>query len=166
MDGMTYSKHTSNPFDQFSPRLSMFYQFAPKWRVSASVARYYQEPSYTTMGYDGNVVPGYKQRDGLRYMAVNQYVAGINFSPTPRSDIKFEYFYKQYSQLPVSLLDSLPVSTDDFADYIVGNVPARSVGIGRAMEAKFPIAIWIFIIRLSISLIPISCRRLTKWMIS
>lgn len=132
MDGMTYSKHTSNPFDQFSPRLSIFYQFAPKWRVSASVARYYQEPSYTTMGYDGNVVPGYKQRDGLRYMAVNQYVAGINFSPTPRSDIKFEYFYKQYSQLPVSLLDSLPVSTGDFADYIVGNVPARSVGKGRA----------------------------------
>ena len=89
------------------------------------------------MGYNGNLIPGYNQKEGLRYMAVNQYIAGVNFSPTPQSDFKLEGFYKQYSRLPVSLLDSLPVSTGDFADYIVGDVPAKSVGKGRAYGGEF-----------------------------
>ena len=86
------------------------------------------------MGYNGNLIPGYNQKEGLRYMAVNQYIAGVNFSPTPQSDFKLEGFYKQYSRLPVSLLDSLPVSTGDFADYIVGDVPAKSVGKGTRLR--------------------------------
>lgn len=136
-DGMTYSDLTSNPFRQLSPRVSLSYKLSRKWRLSASVARYHQEPSYTTMGYNGNLIPDYNQKEGLRYMAVNQYIAGVNFSPTPQSDFKLEGFYKQYSRLPVSLLDSLPVSTGDFADYIVGDVPAKSVGKGRAYGGEF-----------------------------
>ena len=58
---MTYSDLTSNPFRQLSPRVSLSYKLSRKWRLSASVARYHQEPSYTTMGYNGNLIPGYNQ---------------------------------------------------------------------------------------------------------
>ena len=39
--------------------------------------------------------------------------------------------------MPVSMLDSLPISTSDFADYMVGDVPVRSIGRGRAYGLEF-----------------------------
>ncbi len=135
-DGMDYSSNTSNLFKQLSPRFSLMYNFVPKWNLSASVGRYYQEPSYTTMAYDTpNQIES--QRDRLKYMAVNNYVLGLDYSPNTNSKFKIEGFFKDYSNMPVSLIDSLPISTANFEQSIVGAVPAKSVGKGRAYGMEF-----------------------------
>lgn len=136
IEGMSYSSLTANPLRQLSPRISAEWRISRKWDFNVSVGRYYQEPSYTVMAYspaDGS----WRQSDYLRYMAVNHYVAGIGFKPTDFSNMKIEGFYKEYMKIPVSMLDTLPVSTGDFADYIVGNVPVQSVGKGRAYGVEF-----------------------------
>lgn len=136
-DGMDYSRLTANPFRQLSPRLSLSWQAAPKWTLSGTIARYYQEPPYTTLGYVPEAGSGFHQRDELRYAAVNQYIAGVEFTPGPQSSIRLEGFLKQYDHLPVSLIDSLPVSASDFEDFSVGDVPVRSVGKGRVWGMEF-----------------------------
>lgn len=137
MDGTNYDSHMSNPLNQISPRLSLSYDINGKWGINASITRYYQEPSYTTMGYrDADGRPENKL-NGLRYMAVNHYIAGVEYSPSSQSRFSLEGFYKSYSDFPISLRDSLPVSTGDFEDYTVGDVPVRSVGKARAYGGEF-----------------------------
>ena len=131
-DGTTYSSEMHNPLRQLSPRLSLSYNFRPQWTFSASVARYYQEPPYTSMGYRDSTGVLINKANGLRYIASDHFIAGIAFTPDAHSRISVEGFYKRYSDYPVSLIDSLPVSTGDFADYTIGDVPVRSVGKGRA----------------------------------
>lgn len=131
-DGMTYSSRTSNPLRQLSPRLNLSARATDKLTVSASVARYFQEPTMTLLDYSGNDIEGYRQTDGLRYSAVNHYVAGVSFTPSSMTVINAEGFFKDYSQLPLSLLDGMPVTTSDFTDYIIGDVPARSAGKGHS----------------------------------
>lgn len=131
-DGMGYNSIMSNPFKQISPRLNLSYRLSGKFALSGSIARYYQEPSMTLLDYDGDDIAGHSQRNGLRYAAVNHYVAGISFTPDAMQVLRAEGFFKQYSRLPVSLIDGMPVTTQDFSDYIVGNVPASSIGRGRA----------------------------------
>ncbi len=132
LDGMGYNSLMSNPLRQLSPRLNISYSLTGKLSLSGSVARYYQEPTMTLLDYDGNDIKGFSQRDGLRYSAVNHYVAGMALTPDALQAFRVEGFWKQYSRLPVSLLDDMPVTTQDFSDYIVGDVPARSYGEGRA----------------------------------
>ncbi len=129
-DGMSYSKLTSNPLKQISPRFSLTYNFAPKWSLGTSVGRYYQEPEYTTLAIKENEAT-------LKYMAVDNYTLGIDFSPNRNSKIKLEGFYKQYHNTAISLLDSLPVSTADLEASVVGAVPAASRGKARAYGMEF-----------------------------
>ena len=129
-DGMSYSSLTNNPLKQISPRLSLTYNFAPKWSLGSSVGRYYQEPEYTTLSIKEN-------QSSLKYMAVDSYTLGIDFTPNRNSKVKLEGFYKQYHNTAISLLDSLPVSTSDLEASVVGAVPAASVGRGRAYGMEF-----------------------------
>lgn len=137
MDGATFSGYTSNPLHQLSPRVSLSYDISEKWGVNASVARYYQEPPYTTMSYRDSLGVAVNKLGGLRYMAVNHYIAGVEFLPSSQTRLSLEGFYKAYSDFPVSLRDSLPLSTGDMEDYSVGDVPVRSLGRGRAYGAEF-----------------------------
>ncbi|MFI3267170.1 MAG: carboxypeptidase regulatory-like domain-containing protein [Rikenellaceae bacterium] len=131
-DGLSYSSNTNNLFKQVSPRFSFSYKAASRFTINGSVGRYYQEPTYTMMGYKDEDGSEDTQQDRLEYISVNSYVLGVAYAPNTNSIIKAEGFYKQYDNMPISLLDSLPVSTGDFEDYIVGNVPIASVGEGRA----------------------------------
>lgn len=131
MEGIGYSALTSNPLGQLSPRIAIGIRPVEKLEINISAGRYYQEPSYTMLAYESGD-GSWHQKQHLKYMAVNHYIAGIGFKATALSLLSLEVFYKQYSRMPVSMLDSLPVSTADFADYIVGDVPVKSVGKGRA----------------------------------
>lgn len=135
-DAMNYSSSTNNPLKQLSPRISASYKLSDRWSVSGSIARYYQEPSYTTLGFieNGEVV---NRNNKVTYIAADHYVAGVEFRLNASSRFGLEGFYKHYSDYPVSLRDSLPLSTGDFADYTVGDVPVKSVGEGRAYGAEF-----------------------------
>ena len=143
VDGMSYSSLTNNPLKQFSPRFSALYNFAPRWNLGASIGRYYQEPNRVTMAYEEMPTNGQPdvatQKDRLKYIGVDSYILGVDFSPNKNSMVKVEGFYKQYFDTPISLIDSLPISTSNFEDYIIGNVPASSVGKGRSygMELSY-----------------------------
>lgn len=136
VDAMNYNSKTENPLQQISPRLSISYNLSSKWSLNGSVGRYHQEPTYTTMGFrkDDKLV---NRENGLSYIAANHYIAGVEFNPNANSRLALEGFYKAYSNYPVSLRDSLPLSTGDFEDYTVGDQPVVSVGTGRAYGAEF-----------------------------
>ena len=129
-DGMNYSSKTSNPLKQISPRLNITYNFRPKWKFNGSVGRYYQEPLYTTLSIEEN-------KSRLKYMSVNSYILGVNYIPNQNSEFKIESFYKKYNNSAISLIDSLPISTSDLEESVVGAVPATSKGSGRSYGIEF-----------------------------
>lgn len=131
-DGNTYSNTMSNPLDQFSPRLAVSYDLSSKWRISGSVGRYFQEPTYTTLGYKNSDGVLENRDNGVKYISANHYVLGVTFAPNVLSRLSVEGFYKQYGNYPVSLLDSTVLSTYDTSDYTIGDVPVKSSGTGRA----------------------------------
>ncbi|WP_281671745.1 TonB-dependent receptor [Rikenella microfusus] len=138
LDGNSYSAQTADPLEQFSPRLGASYRFAPRWTVSASAGRYYQEPPYTSMGYrDGTGRLVNRQR--LRYIRSDQATVGVAFEPTRRSRLSLEGFYKHYDRYPISLIDSTAIGSKGADVFAVGAEPAVSDGRGRAygFEAEY-----------------------------
>lgn len=131
LDGNDYSERMANPLRQLSPRLGVSYRFAPKWIVSASAGRYFQEPAYTSMGFrdpTGEVV----NRERLRYIRSDQATAGVAFEPNKRSRLSVEGFYKHYSRYPMSLVDSTAIGSKGYDVFAVGAEPVVSNGTGRA----------------------------------
>lgn len=131
MDGNNYNSRMDNPLSQLSPRLAASYAFKPKWAINANVGRYYQEPSYTTMGYkdpNGEFV----NRTTLKYIASNQYTLGVSFTPKARERFSIEGFYKGYSDYPMSKIDSTAIGSLGSDIFAVGAEPVSSVGKVRA----------------------------------
>ncbi len=131
VDGNSYSGMTSNPLEQFSPRLALSYKFAPKWKFNANVGRYYQEPGYSTMGYrnsQGVLV----NKDRVKYMSSNQLTAGFEINPNDDQKLTLEGFYKAYGDYPMSLVDSTAIGSTGSDVFAVGTEPTASVGRLRA----------------------------------
>lgn len=138
-DGNSYGAKMANPLRQLSPRLALSYSMTPQWFLNFNVGRYYQLPSYTTMGYADASGLLVNKINGLKYIGTTHYVAGVEFRPGPRTNITIEGFYKDYNRYPVSLLDSVSLGNKG-TDYVaVGDEPVRSVGEGRSygMEVMF-----------------------------
>lgn len=131
-DATNYATSTRNIFRQISPRFSISYALNPQWFLHLNTGRYYQLPSYTTLGYadeQGNLINKSLQ---LGYIGCNHYVAGIEFRPSPLTRITLEGFYKTYDHYPVSLLDSICLANKG-TDYVaVGDEPVKPVGEGRS----------------------------------
>ncbi len=136
-DANTYSTRMNNPLQQLSPRLSAEYSFSDRWKMAAFVGRYYQEPTYTVMGYDNELSPYPPQSERLSYGYVNTATLGVEFNPSRLVQWKVEGFYKGYNQMPISLLDSLPVTTSNIDSSVIGNEPIASVGRGRSYGMEF-----------------------------
>ena len=77
-DGSTLGEGLRNPLQQFSPRFSASYAFAPGWTLNANTGRYFQMPAYTILGY---VEDGERINAGAdaRYLSNTQAVAGIRW---------------------------------------------------------------------------------------
>lgn len=131
IEGNDYSSFTSNPVENFSPRLALSYKFAKKWEFNASLGRFHQAPLYTTMGFR-NAQGRVANRDALRFVRSDQVSAGFAFSPTRVSRLSVEGFYKSYDRYPMSLIDSVAIGGRPYAVFAVGAEPVRSVGRGRA----------------------------------
>lgn len=54
IDGSDYSDQTNNPLEQFSPRVSLRYKFAPRFAFNFNSGIYYMLPSYTALGFVEN----------------------------------------------------------------------------------------------------------------
>lgn len=124
-NSFTESKTTPN----LSPRVSMAYNLSEKQSVNASVARYYQLPSYTILGFKP-VGQDYLNKDA-EYIQCEHAILGVEYNPSNYSKITIESFYKSYANYPFSNLDSISLANvgGDFG--VVGNEDISSVSKGR-----------------------------------
>jgi hypothetical protein len=131
-DFNTYSSSMMNPLQQLSPRLSASYILTEKWAVSTGIGRYYQLPSYPTLGFRNGAGELVNKNNGLKYIAANHLAAGIQF--IPREDVFFslEGFYKGYENYPFSLRDSISLANSGADFGVLGAEEVVSTSEGRA----------------------------------
>jgi hypothetical protein len=137
MDASSYSPETNKPWEQFSPRISAAYNFRPRWSLNANVGRYYQLPSYITLGFRNNAGELVNRQNGIRYLRADHAVLGLEHNPGKFLRLTLEGFYKWYDNYPF-LLDfgvSLANLGADFG--VVGNSAATPSGRGRAYGLEF-----------------------------
>ena len=99
-DGSTLGEGLRKPLQQFSPRFSASYAFAPGWTLNANTGRYFQLPAYTILGY---VEDGERINAGAdaRYLSNTQAVAGIRWEGGKRNIVaSLEGFWKGYQNAP------------------------------------------------------------------
>ncbi|MFO7862763.1 MAG: TonB-dependent receptor, partial [Salinivirgaceae bacterium] len=131
-DGSSYSSEMSNPLEQFSPRFSASYGLTEKWFANFSTGRYFQLPAYTTMGYRDNSDVLVNKENGLKFIAANHIVAGLEYRPTEESRVTLEGFYKQYENYPFSVSDSVAISGKSADFGVFGDEEVTSDARGRA----------------------------------
>lgn len=146
-DGNNYSSKMSNPLRQFAPRVSASYNIYGPWLINANAGRYYQLPMYTSLGYkneNGDLV----NKSTARYYSSDQVAAGIEFRPSQSLRINGEYFYKWFKHGPLSLLDSIPVSSQGSDFGVIGDEAIICNSKGKAYGAELS-AKWILQQRLT-----------------
>lgn len=128
-DGCDFSGRMARFWEQLSPRASISYALNDAWSVSGAAGLYYQLPPYTALGF--------KEEDrlvnrSLEYMHVGAFSAGFDWRHSDRLIVTLEGFYKRYGNVPLSLVDDIPLSCkgDDYGT--VGNEALVSSAQGRA----------------------------------
>ena len=119
-----------NPFNNLSPRISANYTFNEHWSVAGNVGIYYEMPPYTALGFkdmEGNFV----NRE-LKYQRVASGSVGVNWRPSTRIILSMEGFYKRYTDMPLSVLDNIPLACKGNDYGIFGNEALVSTAQGRA----------------------------------
>lgn len=129
IDGSDYSKLTSNPLEQFSPRISARYRFAERFALNLNGGIYHMLPSYTALGFiqNGNII----NQNTLKYIRNEQIVGGIEFNGKNNLRITAETYYKKYKNYPFSLRNGISLANvgGDFG--VVGAEPLDSRGVGE-----------------------------------
>ncbi len=129
-DAAGYSDETNNILEQFSPRVSLTYNFAPRWSLNFNTGIYYQLPPYTILGYRENDVLVNKENN-IQYMRNKHAVAGIEWQGAKNTRISLEGFFKDYDQYPFVINDSISFANlgGDFG--VSGDEPMSSISEGR-----------------------------------
>jgi len=136
-DANNYSSEMNNLFKQISPRFSASYEITPEYYLNFNVGRFYQQPSYTTLGFSNAAGELVNKSNGLKYIKSDHIVFGGEWLPNESSRLSVEGFLKLYNNYPVSLIDSVSIASKG-ADYgTFGDEPVKSVGKGRAYGAEF-----------------------------
>ncbi|MFI3306270.1 MAG: TonB-dependent receptor [Rikenellaceae bacterium] len=128
-DGNTFSDETTHLWEQFSPRLSASYSLGRGFAMSGATGIYYAMPALTALSYrEGGVAVN----SDLGYTRVVHYTAGIEWQPRREIFTSIETFYKDYSNMAVSIENNTPLA-DVGIDYgTVGNEALSQGGVGRA----------------------------------
>ena len=136
MDGSTLADGLNNPMNQFSPRISGSYAFAPGWTLNANTGRYFQLPSYTILGYEENGV-AVNAHDQTTYLRNDQVVAGLRWEGNKRNLVaSVEGFWKKYDGAPVSIRQGVPLANLGADFGVVGNEAVTFNGRGRSYGAE------------------------------
>ena len=130
-DGNNFMLSGNELWKTLSPRLSASYALdeSRKWKLNASIGRYFKIPPYTILGFQD--ASGAYANQNAEYIQNDHAVLGLEYLVTPSARISAEGFYKQYENYPVSLTDSVSLANlgGDFS--VLGNEPVASVGLGR-----------------------------------
>lgn len=136
IDGNGQKNSESNPFKQFSPRLSVSYALDNKTNLNASIGKYYKLPAYTQMAY-AKVAGGVLIDNPGHYIGSTHYVAGIEHLPTNSLRYTVEGFYKYYDHYPVSYVDGVSLANKGSEFGSIGNEPVVQSGNGKAYGFEF-----------------------------
>lgn len=131
-DANSWSPEMANPLTQISPRFSASYILTEDINLNFSTGRFYQLPPYTSLGLkdnDGNFI---NRENGLKYIAADHLVGGIELVPEERLQFTLEGFYKHYTNYPFSVADQVPLSTKSAGYGVFGNEALTSTAVGRA----------------------------------
>ena len=129
-DANSFTSSGDNPLKTLSPRLSASYVLAERWTANASVGRYFKIPPYTILGFaDNNGVLVNKASD---YLRSDHYVAGLEFLASKTLRFTGEVFYKNYSNVPVSVRNGISLSNLGSDFNVLGNEAVTTNGKGRS----------------------------------
>jgi hypothetical protein len=131
-DGNSYSTVMANPLTQISPRFSASYSLTDIISLNFNTGRYYQLPPYTSLGLKDNSGIYINKANGIKYIAADHIVGGIEVIPEERLQFTLEGFYKHYSDYPFSVADAVPLSTKSAGYGIFGDEELVSTSTGRA----------------------------------
>jgi hypothetical protein len=131
-DGNTYSQNMSNPLNQLSPRFSAAWALTDKFFLNFNTGRYFQQPSYTTLGFRNNDGVLVNKENNLKYISTNHLVAGVEYRRSEEAKFTIEAFYKQYGNYPVSVNDSISLANKGGDFGVFGNEEVTSTGSGRS----------------------------------
>lgn len=137
VDGNSFTEKGNEVYRTLSPRVAASYALdkKQKWSLNASVGRYFKIPPYTILGFKNN--DGVEVNKGVKYIKSDHYVLGVEYLATKSTKFTVEGFFKQYSDYPVSVNDSVSLANlgGDFS--VLGNEPVRSIGLGRTYGVEF-----------------------------
>lgn len=139
-DANDYSKSMNNLLKQLSPRASLSYKLTPQWSLNFNTGRYYQLPSFTTLGYKENDVLVNKNNN-LKYIQANHIIGGVEYRPSSTVLFSLEGFWKGYKNYPWSVNDSLSLANKGADFGVVGDEEVLSASKGHAYGAEFQIRI-------------------------
>ncbi len=135
-DANNYSASMNNLLEQISPRFSASYKLNPQWSLNFNTGRYYQLPSYTSLGFKQDDVLVNKQNK-LKYISVDHLIGGLEFRPKSTVQLSAEAFWKNYADYPFSVKDQISLANKG-ADYgVIGDEEVVSSSEGRAYGAEF-----------------------------
>ena len=132
MDANNYNREMNNLLKQSSPRFSASYLLAQKWSLNFNAGRYFQEPSYTTLGFRSNAGVLLNRENGIGFIRADHIVGGFAFLPDDDSKFSIEGFHKWYDNYPVSVSDGVSIASKggDFGTF--GDEEVISLAKGRA----------------------------------
>lgn len=126
----TFTSQGANGLQTLSPRISFSYVLADKWTLNASVGRYYKIAPYTILGFadnNGNLV-----NKSSKYLRSDHFVTGLEYLPNDGLRFTLETFYKEYSNVPVSVRNGISLSNLGSDFNVLGNEAVVTNGKGRA----------------------------------
>lgn len=147
-DGNNYSDKMKELWRQLSPRLSVSYRLIEGLTLSGHVGLYYQLPSYTALGFNGE--EGEYVNRHLDYISVSQESLGLSWTPNENMELSVEGFYKLYGHMPFSLSDQIPLSCKGNDYGTIGNEALSSEAKGRSYGVELMFK-WLLTQKLNLS---------------
>jgi len=132
LDASSYSSETNKPWEQFSPRVSLRYALNDEWSISANTGIYYQLPPYTVLGFQNGDSGLINKQKGIGHIRSDHFVIGTEYILPFAARIAVEGFWKNYSNYPFLLADSVSLANlgGDFG--VIGDEPASPISRGRS----------------------------------
>ncbi|PIF06301.1 MAG: TonB-dependent receptor [Draconibacterium sp.] len=131
LDASNYNKQTSNLLDQFSPRLSVSYDIAPKLKLNAAAGRYFQQAAYTTMGFR-NKQDELVNKNHVKFIGLNQYNIGVEKFIGNNVMVSVEGFYKDYFNYPIDINTGSSLANQGANYFVFGSTEVDFTGKGEA----------------------------------
>ncbi len=132
VDGNSYSTQMAKTYETFSPRFSVSYAFNDNFNLNANVGRYFQLPPYTSLGFRDNNGVLVNRENGLKYIASNHGVLGVEYINQIGLKVSVEGFFKYWQDYPFILRDSISLANLGADFGVIGNTEVTSENDGRA----------------------------------